>query len=248
MDLRNHSGNDLSRMNVPAYGQNIFIPTSDFTRERQEQIINNHFNGNGSLYADVYNQRTSASNEQAPAPVAPQQPAQPQVDVEDYQRLKRMEEQILQGRYQAPSRPNEPQQLPTQNEQQAQSESEDPIDKILRDIYGTGSNETQAPQQPQQQTNESNDNWIVNEISQIAVTQGHNPKDVISFIEKLKPSDFVMLYDAYTKSNQQQAPRQEPQQPQRRVQQPVNLSEAPAPSVVRTQYMPNNAPRNPFFS
>ena len=64
--IRRMKMNEQSLQNTPfTPGRPVVVPTSSFTREVQESIVDNYFNGTGSVYAntvDNYNRQFSRSN------------------------------------------------------------------------------------------------------------------------------------------------------------------------------------------
>jgi len=251
VDLRNQYGANFN------YGQNVSMPTSQFTKEKQEQIIDNYFNKSGSLYG----QTVGSFVQEGETPVQQENTQQALIDAAELDRLRRMEELVKSG--QMPASPNYAQtrneqplqqqqnELPPQQAQQPQSE--DPFDKFMKELNGgTSTQNVQQPQQPSQQPgqDDSVNERIISEITRAATLKGHRADNVLDFINKLTPEDFVTMYDAFLEASnkqiqQQQAP-QRVSQPQR---QPLNVSEMPrASNPIDSYYTPNNTARNPYFN
>ena len=69
--------NEQSLQNTPfTPGRPVVVPTSSFTREVQESIVDNYFNGTGSVYAntvDNYNKQFRPQQSAATEPAQAQQ-------------------------------------------------------------------------------------------------------------------------------------------------------------------------------
>lgn len=94
--------NEQSLQNTPfTPGRPVVVPTSSFTREVQESIVDNYFNGTGSVYAntvDNYNQQfrtqQSASTEPAQTQQSVAQTDTPQLSAEEIASLTKIKTMI----------------------------------------------------------------------------------------------------------------------------------------------------------
>lgn len=238
VDLTKQFGNNLS------YGGNVAIPTSEFTRETQQRIVNNYFNpsANGGAYEDVL-RSMAGKNEQ---PAVQQNTNTVTVDNSELERLKRIEQLVSSGQYQpfnnASGMQNTVQNQTNENQQSTNpaTESEDPIAKFMRE-FNKPEQTVQAPHQNQEQDQQA---AIINELSREATLKGYNPQEVIQFASQLTPQDLVTIFDAM---KQAQAQPQVQPQVQAQPQAPINLSEMPAPNTIQTSYIPSGSSNNPFF-
>jgi len=247
---------DLSKQ----YGVNLQFPTSKFTKEMQGQIVDNYFNGTGSVYHKVLSNEV-AMNENATSSNYNERMNQMEQELE---RLRELERNVLVSEYsrQQPERMTQPPQQPTselplQNESQQSNNSDDPLAKLMNEVMGTKSNDQpvmpgqdithEVKQEQYRNSMPSPTENAVREISYYAQKKGYNPKDVIEFVNSISPMDMITLYEAVNSVQPQQSIGSQSQQ-QTKPQAPVNLSEMPrAGGNLTTGYMPNNIPRNPFF-
>lgn len=94
--------NEQSLQNTPfTPGRPVVVPTSSFTREVQESIVDNYFNGTGSVYAntvDNYNKQfrsqQSAATEPAQTQQSVAQPDTPQLSADEIASLTKIKRMI----------------------------------------------------------------------------------------------------------------------------------------------------------
>ena len=88
--------NDQNLQNVPfTPGRPLVVPTSSFTKDVQESIVDNYFNNSGSVYAntvDSYNQ--SLSNQQAQPVQREAQQEAPQLSADEIASLSNIKRMI----------------------------------------------------------------------------------------------------------------------------------------------------------
>lgn len=264
--------NDQNLQNVPfTPGRPLVVPTSSFTKDVQESIVDNYFNNSGSVYAntvDSYNQ--SLSNQQAQPVQRETQQQAPQLSADEIASLsniKRMIEsnpsildevarrELGQGTYQ---QQNVPQNYPPQPSQKTETD----VNAGLWESLFKSDQETQqaqdvqpkAQEQVQQQQQQSQPNDFARTMYTECMKSGVDYNEVAKFAAEFmqSPNNFVDLFKAYKDiENQQRSQEQEAaQQQQPPVQHApnVNLSEAPMVQSINVLSQPNyNNNTNPYF-
>lgn len=252
-DLRNQQGSDF-RNTAPQYGTSIGMPTSAFTREMQEDIVNGYFNGTSSAYNKVYGEAIA----QYDVPLDNSNQSLSVNEKEELERLRNMQRMIQSGQYdlsngmnqqQGPNVQTQPQYAGATQPQAAPATEEiDPLTKFLKEIGADGTDTQESPVQPQPATlpqqptqQQSNDDFIMQEIVREAVSNGVDPTQVLGFAQSLTPRDIVTLYRSIesTRTGQQQ---RQPATP------PINLSEMPKQAYAKPSgYVPQQNTRHPVF-
>lgn len=216
---------DLSNL----YGRNLTFPASEFSKDMQEHIINNYFDGTGSAYDVIYNASMQQNGQQQPAQTLAQQPAQPvapvqnqvQIDQAELDRLRGIEKYVQNAQpfNTQPQGMTPPPQAQNENNQGNTTPPLSDLEKLMQDLYspGTAGTEPQQPSQQQPQNQANDPQQMLSEISRDAILAGVNPNDVVNYISTLSSKDIVNLFKA---ANAQQQPAQV-QQPVQPVQQPV---------------------------
>jgi len=258
--------------NVPfTPGQPIAVPTSAFGKDVQESIIDNYFNGRGSVYAAAVNEYNNQfTKPQQVQQAAPQQEATPQLSTDEIAALTNIKNMIdanpqILVDYARASMGNNNQ--PVQQQAQVQTglnsgqtnnvpKDESSVD-MWDKLFGNDNTQQQQVNQPQpgqdvsaaQSGQEQATSFI--EATRVAcLKKGVDYNRMSEWTgEFLTPENLVDLYTEVMRASQEPQPQQQ-QQSQQQMPQPLNLSEAPSPNTVKilAGYQPTSTnTNNPFW-
>jgi len=264
IDMSNNiQPNSLKRDNLSV---DYRFGTENFVPEIQRQIIDNYFNGSGSVHGMISEQLLSQNQTQTQETIPPDKLKYYQ-QLEEFVKTPQFTQALAavmtSNPTATPPTPNPsmtgygnpaPTETPTFNPS-PETNNYNPYDAyLMNDANAQNTNaEPTMPESPTMNDNNANEQQAMEQLIGLCTSQGVNPQDFISFMNSLTPNDLIELYKAFKEAeteSQNIPPTPSPTQAPTYNTQPKpptsiqNIPATPAPPT--SSYMPNKT-RNPLW-